>query len=211
MATQLGLYNEALTRHLGERRIATLTEERGPRRQLDDIWDHGFIKSVLEAGQWNFAMRTVKVDFSTSIDPEFGYIRAFDHPDDLVRVVAVCQDEYFNRPILRYQDEGAFWFCDYDDIYVRYVSNGASYGGDIANWPESFTRWAAGYMATQAVSLVTKSKTDPEKLEKKVKKLKINAQSIDAMRDPTRFAPEGRWTSSRRGNWRNWDSVHASH
>lgn len=211
MADQLGLYNEALTVFLGERKLASLTEERGPRRHLDDIWDRNFVDTVLEQGLWNFAIRTIKSEYSPSVEPPFGYTRAFDHPDDMVRVVSVCQDEFFKRPLLNMQDDAAYWFCDFDEIYVRYVSNDSTLGNDLANWPPSFTRWAAGHLALLSAKLITQGKTDMRELKRDVKKLLIEARSRDAMKDPTRFTPEGRWTSSRSGQYRNWDSVHAPH
>ncbi len=210
MTDRLSLYNNALTRHLGERRLGSLTEERGPRRQLDEIWDAGFVDDCLEQGLWNFAMRSMKVEFSESIEPPFGYQRAFDHPDDMIRIASVCEDEYYWTPLLKYQDEGAFWFCDLDAIFIRFVSNGADYGNDLANWPLSFTRWAEGYMATQAVEIVTKSKTNLEKLEKKVNKLLITARGRDAMKDPTRFTPEGTFVQSRRSHRRYRRSTFVS-
>ena len=211
MADQLNLYNEALTVYLGERKLASLTEERGPRRHLDDVWDRNFVDTVLEQGYWNFAMRTAKIEFTPSVEPPFGYTRAFDHPSDMVRVASVCQDEFFKRPLLNMQDDAAYWFCDFDEIYVRWVSNDDTHGNDLANWPQSFTRWAAGYLALQSVAQITQGKIDAEKLDRKVNKLLIRARSVDAIKDPTKFTPEGRWASSRSGQYRNWDSVHAPH
>ncbi|HET99682.1 MAG TPA: hypothetical protein ENH89_04810, partial [Aurantimonas coralicida] len=68
MATdQLALYNIALAA-VGERSIASLTEGREPRRLLDEIWNRGAgaIEYFLEQGYWNFAIRTVQIDRSTS-------------------------------------------------------------------------------------------------------------------------------------------------
>jgi hypothetical protein len=39
-ASKLKLYNDALG-ILGERRLASLTENREPRRVLDEVWDAG--------------------------------------------------------------------------------------------------------------------------------------------------------------------------
>lgn len=209
MADRLNLYNEALTTFLGERSLATLTENRGPRRQLDGIWDRNFITSLLQQGQWNFATRTLKLEASESIEPAFGYKFAYEKPIDLVRITYICRDELFNYPLTEYQDESSFWFADYDVIYVRYVSDDNDYGNDLANWPENFTRWAAGVLAERSTQLITQNKVNPEKLAAAVKKLLLDAKNTDAMKDPTRFTPPGRWTSSRHWGRRDWDSVHA--
>jgi hypothetical protein len=62
--TRLGLYNDALTLHLGERRLAGITENTEPRRILDAAWDRsgqpdGGPIHCLELGYWNFA--TVRI------------------------------------------------------------------------------------------------------------------------------------------------------
>lgn len=209
MADRLNLYNEALTTFLGERSLATLAENRGPRRQLDGIWDRNFIDSLLEEGQWNFASRTLKLGASTSIEPDFGYQYAYEKPLDLVRVTYISRDEFNKFPLLSYQDEAAFWFSDYDEIYVRYVSNDNAYGNDLENWPQNFTRWAAGVLAERSTQLITQNKINSEKLEIKVAKLLLKAKNVDAMKDPTRTLPAGRWTTSRSGSRRAQDSRHA--
>ena len=107
--TKLNLYNKAL-RYLGERTLANLTEERAPRRLLDDVYDQGGIEYCLEQGQWHFAMRTISIDYDTTIEPPFGYKRAFSKPADWVVTSALCSDEYFNTPITQYVDEAEYWF-----------------------------------------------------------------------------------------------------
>ena len=81
MTSKLTLFNGAL-RLLGERRLASLTEDRPARRYLDDAWDDGLVDDALEQGFWNFATRTVQMTASTSVEPEFGYRYAFQKPDD---------------------------------------------------------------------------------------------------------------------------------
>jgi hypothetical protein len=51
---------------------------------------------------------------------------AFAKPTDWVDTSAVCQDEYFRVPLLQYADEVGYWFADLDEIYVKYVSDGAT-------------------------------------------------------------------------------------
>ena len=154
MASRLGIYNDALGM-IGERELANLTENREPRRKLDSVWNRGFVDFVLSRGYWNFATRTLKLDFSTSITPAFGYLRAFDHPTDYIRLVSISEDEYFNDVLNRYVDEGAYWYADGDILYIRYVSNDASFGGDLSKWPEQFAEYAASHMAVKALPRLT--------------------------------------------------------
>lgn len=194
---QLSLYNNALT-VLGERKIASLTENREPRRVLDDVWN-GAVKYCLEQGQWKFAIRTSKLTYSTDVNPTFGYRRGFERPSDCVRLTALCVDEYMKIPLLQYQEEAAWWFTDLDDIYVSYVSDSLDFGSDYANWPETFARYVVLYLADEAGMRITQSERTLDKVAKDLKKAKKDALSKDALQGPTRFLPQGLWTSARQG------------
>jgi hypothetical protein len=137
MTTKLQLYNNALLL-CGERALGSLTEEREPRRLLDQVYDTDGIKKCLEMGQWKFAMRTIQIDYDPDVSPTFGYQRAFDKPTDWVVTSSVCSDEYFRAPLLQYTDEAGYWYADLNTIYVRYVSDDAQYGKNIGSWPGSF-------------------------------------------------------------------------
>lgn len=200
MATKLGLYNGCLQTYLGERKLASLSENREPRRVLDDIYDDGLIDYCLGQGLWNHAKRTAKISYSPSIEPEFGYRYAFDKPADWIRTAAFCSDEYFNSPITQYSDEAQYWFCDLDDIYVQYISNDAAFGGDLSLWPETFTQFVECYMAFKACGRITGSNTTRDELRKECRKLLIDARSKDAMNEGAKFLPSGTWLNSRRGN-----------
>lgn len=202
--SQIKLYNEAL-RLCGERNLTSLTEARESRRLLDQVWDNDGVRACLEAGQWKFAMRSIEITYNPSIEPDFGYTRAFDKPTDLVRTCAVCSDEYFSQPLLRYNDEAGYWFSDLDTIYVRYVSDDSAYGGDYSLWPATFTKFVAAYFAAE---IVTKLTSDEQKMKSilhpsngLLAMRRTDALSKDAMQDPTRFMPEGTWAAARRGRW----------
>lgn len=203
MNTQLGLYNQALTL-LGERKLASLSENREPRRVLDDIWDGG-VKYCLEQGQWKFALRTSKLIYAPEIEPSFGYARAFEKPSDCVRVAKLCSDEFFNMPLLAYNEEAGFWFASLDEIYISYVSDHASFGGDLTLWPESFVKWVGLFLATEGGKRITQSTTDLEKLDKVQRRAKTDALSKDAIQGPTQFLPQGSWARARNGSRNGYD------
>ena len=156
MATQLSLYNEAL-RICGERKLASLTENREPRRILDSVWDANAINYCLEQGQWKFAIRTAKLENNASMEPAFGYQYGFDKPTDLIRLTALCSDEYFNVPLTQYSEEAGYWFSDLDEIYIQYVSNDASYGNDFSLYPETYMRYVASYLASEIIDRLTQT------------------------------------------------------
>jgi hypothetical protein len=195
--TQIALYNEAL-RIIGERRLASLIENREPRRVLDDVWNDGAWEFCLEQGQWNFALRAVEITPSATV-PGFGFQHAFDKPNDFIRTAGVSEDEGFKRPLLNMLEEVGFWFADINPIYVRYISSSNSYGLDLQRWPKTFAKYVAAYLASEICFTITQ---DNEKkklaLAMKAQRLK-EARSVDAMADPTTFPPEGNWCASRRG------------
>lgn len=196
--TQLDLYNGAL-RLMGERRLASLSENREPRRVLDDIWADSAREYCLEQGQWNFAMRAVMITKSITTIPAFGYVNAFDKPNDFIRTCGVAEDEYFNVPLLRMVEEVGFWFADIDPIYVRYISNDNSYGLDLTRWPKTFARYFEAFLASEAVFTLTQSAEKQSYIVRIMQQRLIDARSKDAMNDPTSFPPQGNWTASRSG------------
>lgn len=203
--TRLSIYNGAL-RLCGSARLASTSEDRPARYLLDELWDADIIDGCLESGFWNHAMRTVQVDYSPSVEPPFGYRRAFDKPTDLKKLASLCSDEYFRSPLYRYQDEGNYWFTDIDTIYVRYVSNDTSYGMDLSLWPVSFTRYVEASFASHAIKRLTDGKEDEDTVFAKMKKARTEALANDAMKDPVSFPPPTGWQKARGGARRssNW-------
>ncbi len=200
MASKLLAFNAALTL-VGERKLASLTENREPRRLLDDAFDGGSIRTCLEAGYWNMATRSMKIEFDPGVTPEFGFQRAFAKPSDWVRTSVVSASEYFRPPFKGYQfaDEAGFWWADIDALYVKFVSDGADYGGDLGSWPESFARYFEAYLASKVAWKLTRSKTTVESINDELERLLRGATSKDAMNEGTAFPPEGSWNRARRG------------
>lgn len=204
MTDRLALYNDAL-RECGQRKLASLTEDTPPRYYLDDVWDGGAVDHCLQQGLWNFAIRTVKFDFEPSIQPEFGYAHAFAKPDDFIRLVQIGSNGEFNPPLNAYEDERGYWWSHVDELFVRYVSNEETYGGDLSLWTPAFGKFVALYLACEIAPQLTASKPDREKLERRLRLARLDARSLDALEEPTRFPPEGSWKGARhgwRGSWR---------
>lgn len=200
MATsRLAIYNIALLA-IGERKLDSLDEDRQPRRDCDEVWTRGTgaIKYWLEQGHWNFAMRAVKLDKSTSVVPEFGYSFAFQIPDDFVRLNMVSADERFNWPLMNYEIEGGYFYCDVDPLYLRFVSDDEDWGADLSKWPETFTLWAGTWMGKE-IAPRSKNEIDEEKLDRKVNRLLVDARSKDCSMEPPRFSPLSSWAQARFG------------
>ena len=198
MTDKLSVYNGALT-ILGERKLASLTENRPPRHKLDDIWDNDMRERVLQHGQWNFAARTVMLEASPSVTPSFGFQFAFDKPIDFVRTMQVAHDEYFNLPITRYSDEASWIFTDSEQIYFQYVSKDIQWGFDFSLWPENFTEYVEHYMAYKVAPRLIGLDINKKELARDMKHMLLAAKATDAMEGPAQFAPKGGWARSRQG------------
>lgn len=203
MTTKLQLFNGCL-RNVGERKLASLTEGVETRRLLDDIWDDGAVRFVLELGQWNFAVRTSQLTYSPSVsEPDFGYQYAFDRPTDLVRLIAISGDEYFSTPLTAYRPEGEYFWSDLDTIYIQYVSDDDAYGADMSLWPQSFVKLFQAYLARELGPRL-KNFNDMDRVNQEFKTKLADAKAKDAMEGPSSFSPPGTWVQSRsRGDYRS--------
>lgn len=194
--SRLKLYNDALT-ICGERHLASLTEEREPRRLLDHVWDNDGVDACLERGQWKFAMRAVRVDFDANVTPDFGYRRAFSKPSDWVLTSAFCYDEFFDVPITRYSDESDYWYADVDEVFIKYVSNDDAFGNDLSLWPATFSDYVAAHFATKIIMKLTSDEKKRDSVIKwEIRQLKL-AKSNDAMAGPQKFPAPGNFVNSR--------------
>lgn len=201
-AQKLMLYNGGL-RFISEGRISTLTENRGPRRVLDDIWDDGAVRFCLENGMWNFATRVTELEYNPSLITEFGFKRVFEKPDDFVRTCAVNSDPYFVARFTAYDDKGPYLYADIDKIYFAYVSDDAAYGMDYTLWPESFKQYVEAYLGIKSCKMITGSEPS-DKMLRDFRKIESGARSKDAMSQSTKTMPAGTWSMARRTGGSNW-------
>lgn len=198
-ASKLSVYNGACLA-LGERKLSSLTENRPSRRRLDSVWDDDGVKSCLQASFWNFATASIELTHSPSVDPAFGFRFAFDKPTDWVRTCLVSADENFSVELLNYEDQGNYWYADFDPLYVRYISDDNAYGNDLSLWPPNFTRYVEHYFAWRITKATSNSNTDKDLLGAELKRLLNEAKATDAMDEATKVIPPGSWSRARRGN-----------
>lgn len=203
---KLRVYNDAL-RILGSRRIASLAEDREPRRALDDAYgsDDEGVRSCLEVADWNFATRSVEGAYDPGVEPTFGFRRAFAKPDDLVRLTALSADPYFVVPLVarQFTDEAGYWFADYDTLYVRYVSEGDDFGLDSGKWSMAFRKYLSAFLAYECCERITNSTDHLQKARRLMDDARTHAKSRDAMDEGVKFLPTGSWVAAR-GRSRSW-------
>jgi hypothetical protein len=203
MATQLSIYNDVLTNpSIGSRALATVTDDVPDRYILDDIWASASITSsplarCLARGQWNWAARVARYQVADAATPSFGWTYQFTPPTDFVRTICFSTDERCQTPLGAYESRGGVWLTDTAPVYVKYVSNHASYGSNLAIWPAKFAAYVAAHMALYAGARIRDS-VDIKALQKGEEAALLDAQALDAMENPTQGVPQGRWVSARR-------------
>lgn len=196
MTDKLSVWNGALAA-LGERSLASLTEDREPRYVLQEVWDRGVVRTCLQKGQWNFAVRTAEITYETSISPDFGYRYAFVKPSDWVRTVGFYRDSGLQTPNEDYTDEAGFWWSDIDTVWVRYVSDDTQWGGDFSLWPDNFTRFVETYLAVMCIGRITHAASKAAELKQALKEWVSEAKGTDAMDDSPPQIRSGSWARSR--------------
>lgn len=202
---QLSIYNGACVA-IGERTLQPATagatyskENRETRRALDDIWQRGGVRTCLAAGLWHFASRGAQWNFDPDITPPFGYTCAFQIPIDWVRWMMVASDPYFSAPLLQYTDEGSYFYCDLQMLFVKYVSDDPRWGMNFSAWPDNFTRYVEHYFAEAICIRITGDEKKRLDVEKRRDRYLRKAKSTDAMNEATSMIPPGQWRQARHG------------
>lgn len=204
-ATKLAIYNNALG-HLGERKLASLTENREPRRVLDDFYAKA-VAYCLEKGKWDFANRSSQISASTSVSPEFGFTNSFPKPTDWVRTVRISASPTLDPPLLSFREEDGYWEADCDPLYIEYVSNSATLGGnDLSSWTQAFEDYVTANLALRACKRITGSAPSDD-LRKDEKKARADARGLNMAADAPQPQVSGSWATARMGtsNLSRWD------
>lgn len=196
MADKLSIYKGAL-RLLGPHELATLSDDRPERYQLDDAWSDA-LAYVLADGLWNFAIRVVSITAEASPSPApVGWDFVHLKPDDYVRTVGISSEATFQSGFEDFEDEGDRWVANCDPLYVRYTSNSASYGADISRWPPSATKALEAYLAFECGLPISGDRGNRNDLFGLYEKRLARAKAIDAFNEPVKFPPAGRIVRAR--------------
>lgn len=196
MASQLSLYNSSL-RIVKHRKLSTLTDDTEARYLLDDEYAK-VVAWMLEQGLWNFALRTLALEASVDVEPEFGFSYAFEKPDDYVRLNAISGNATFYPTLDEFNDEGSYWVANCDPLYLSYISNHTDYGNDLGRWPSSFELAVEHELAYRiAPHLTAMGDNEYRDLERRRDRAVRDARSKDAMNQPVSRPPPGRLVQAR--------------
>ena len=196
MATKLGLFNAAL-REVGDYRLTDTGERVEAARVLVGAYDE-VVADCLAETSWNFAMRTVKLDADTGIEPNFGPSEIFAKPSGWIRTFAVSFDDRFQVPVIDYVDDQEYWAAESSPLYFRFTSDDTGTGMDLANWPRAFTRFVELELAHRILPRLSQNKGDKERIRRDLREARREAKNHDAMNEAQpKFSPTSSWTGSR--------------
>jgi hypothetical protein len=197
-STKLGIINDALTMISGPT-LTRLTDATEHARLMLHLWEAA-VAYCLEQGHWKFALKEAKLEPSVTEIPDYGFRHAFEKPDDMVRLSGMAADDYFRSVVTGVSERGQFWYAEWDNLYIRYVSNDATLGNNMDVWPSSYKLFFTLYLASIAASrLSPQLKQDLIRAPGNIglEEAKYNALSKDAVSGPTQFLPPGNWVTGR--------------
>lgn len=197
MADKLSVYNHVAS-IVQESRLLNLTENRALRLECDAAWDN-CVRKVLEAANWGFATRTIAIEASSDIDPEFGFQFVFEKPSDWLRTAAISADPDFYTPLEHYTDEGGLWSSHFEKIYVKMISSLDTHGFNLGLWPQYFADAVAYDIAHRICGPIQTSATSREQIARDKRRSLVRAIQSDGAAKAVKRPPAGRWTRSRMG------------
>ena len=171
---KLDLYNDALLL-IGQRQLASLTEDREPRYRLDGAYDRDAVRYCLELVKPNFASTTAVLTIAT-VGATFS--NSFALPTDYVSIITPFSDQKLDQEINRFVIEKNQLLCDYNPVYLRYTTDDVT----INDWTSSFFRVVGAYLAREISTRL--SPDDYEKLNVKFAERVAAARDIEAAKTP---------------------------
>ena len=181
-ATKLSQYNAAL-RHLGEARLATLTDDVEARYALDEAWDTA-TAFVLRQAAWEFAL--VQGPLNAGGTLVSGYTATYLFPTTWLRTHAVFQySATGNREcplVLRERGTASLSVNASGNVYMRHVSSDFLDPALASNpWPEHFAQAHAAYLAFSVAERVTGERGAAARMSQLFSSLLPEAVAIDAI------------------------------
>jgi hypothetical protein len=185
------IYNNALLL-LGLDEINSNSDDSDRKVKLDVARSSNLIEYLLEKTGWHWAIQSYEAQYNPSLEPEWGYNRVFDKPDDMHRLDGIFEDEMMQYPLKTYKDEGEYIYTNVDTIYIQFVSN--AYLTMPGYWPSYFRRLVSAAMARDVASSLG---VDPGMPDAIYKEIESEAKNIDIMQSPPRRIASGSWTRAR--------------
>ena len=190
------IYNGALM-ILGQDKLPAGNTDHPNRVKLDTSVAEGAVSTVMEDTEWQFGITSVKIEQDISVAPLWGHPYAIEKPSDVQRIAGLFIDEYMQVPLKDYKDEGTYFFCNYTEIYFKYVTT--SFIVTPADWPQYFLRLVSAQLAKDTAPGIAPALIDHANQTYEDRKSK--AMSNDAQQSPPRILANGSWLRSRFNNY----------
>ena len=199
--TKLAIYKKAI-RSIKQTPIGALTDDVQVRHRCDDEYD-GVLAWLLEQAFWRTAMRSAQITQNEAIDPAFAFDYAHDLPSDFVRRETISASEFLDPPLDEqiggpgYLIEGGYIWANVTPLYMRYVSNDASYGYDLTLWTDGMAEAAGLQLGSRIAPYVAASAEMAEELHEASMVRVGRAATFDSLQQTTRRMREGTWSKVR--------------
>ncbi|WP_372809326.1 hypothetical protein [Litorivivens sp.] len=190
----LNIYNDALF-CLDLPQLTSVNDDSEARTKLSVALSQNLVEAYLFDKAWQWAVTSSKITYDPSVEPEWGYQYAFDKPDNILKIDGVFVDEYFQVPLIPYEDEGDLFFANVQEIYLKYIPLDTV--STPASWPAYFRKLVAASMAVHAGGSLG---GNVQKAVMILEDRESKAFSIDAQQSPPRIIANGNWTQSRWAN-----------
>lgn len=175
--TKLEVY-QMVIRHLGDARLALITDDVEARYALDDAWDRA-TKFVLGQAPWRHALKTATLITDASAVP--GYAIGYAYPADWHRTHSIFLVASGRQCPIDLREEGTHILTNSAVApTIRYVQTGALDPAAVV-WPEHFAHTLAAYLAFLVAERVTGDRGAAGKMSQLFSSLLPEAIAIDAI------------------------------
>jgi hypothetical protein len=147
-------------------------------RVLDEVYSDA-VNYCLEQGYWNFALSTAQLSTQGAVT-QFGYTHASLKPSGWTRTVRVSDQTSYWPPLENYEDARSEIHSTAAPLYMVYVSNTATAGLRLAEWPDAFAQYVAGELARRVCRRAKLPEKECEKLNSRVRGYLVNALLKDS-------------------------------
>jgi len=153
---KLVVYNGALAL-IGERKLASDSENRESRFRLDTLWEMGAVEFCLDMAKPHWASSIEKLDTPTTV-VDHSLSQQHDFPSDYISIVGLYSDPKLDQEVHRYIIQGRSVLTEYETVWLRYISNTPV--DTFTNWTPNFVQLVSAHLANQLAPTFAAQKTE---------------------------------------------------
>lgn len=165
---------------VGGESITTIDEDSTGARLCRDLY-YDCRDAVLESRNWTFAMKRA-VLAPNSEPPAFGFSQRFLIPSDCLRIVRVGYNPDLKDRI-DWEKEDNYILCDYDTLYIRYVSRTE----DVVGYSSKFVLALASRLAADMAIPIAGSRKLQENMQAQYVQKIEEAGAFDGMQSTNKI------------------------